>query len=118
MHDPDRMTKLQSRCPRCDEVVTFTPEEVELTLDRPPAETGSYTFRCPSCDTDVQRRADTRTVALLLASGVRRAIACQPSASGDDQLSPFTHDDLLEFHLLLAESDEWFDHLLELVGLR
>jgi hypothetical protein len=63
----------------------------------------------------VVKAAETRTIDLLLASGVAMAVA-EPPAEYTERPhfdDPITHDDLLDFHHLLHRDDSWFEHLVQ-----
>jgi hypothetical protein len=109
------MTTIKATCPTCGEVA-LTPDEVELWIDRSRAEDAFYAFTCPACLCVVRKPADDRVVQLLTTGGVgTREIACAPPPKGPRfEGSAFTHDDLLDFHTLLA-GEGWFDDLLRLV---
>jgi hypothetical protein len=125
------VTTIRARCPNCGEV-DMAPDAIELALnDDEPG--GSYRFICPACMALVQRRADERIADLLVSIGVNvtrgRATALfdvsdLPEEAGDAALPgvtdgderhgdeppghglPFTYDDLISFHFLLAD-DDW-----------
>lgn len=69
---------------------------------------GSYSFRCPDCRMAIAKTAETHVVDVLVSSGVAMQVWHLP-----DELSeahdgpPITHDDILDFHLLLQGPD-WF----------
>jgi hypothetical protein len=82
---------------------------------------GVYSFVCPACREDVEKRADQRIVSLLISAGVatgdRRphpnAIGpAEPDPRGSlPEAPPFTWDDLIELHFLL-EDDRFLEELL------
>ena len=107
------MTTIRTTCPRCGEV-DMGPEAISLSV-RSNGREGSYRFTCPSCEDDVEKRADRKIVALLVSAGVdvepdqeqvglftdvfeeedqRRDLPSGPA---------FTVDDLIEFHYLLQD---------------
>jgi hypothetical protein len=72
----------------------------------------TYLFRCPECQLPVVKPADARVVELLVASGVRVEDWQLPAELLEPHLgAPISHDDLIDFHQLLAR-DDWF-HALE-----
>jgi hypothetical protein len=76
-------------------------------------ERGSYCFRCPDCQRAVAKEASRRIVDLLVSSGVRMQVSRLPAELGESRVGPpLTPDDLLDFHLLLAE-DGWFERVAE-----
>lgn len=108
------MTTIKATCPTCGEV-GLTPDEVELWLDPAAQEDSFYAFTCPSCLCVVRKPADDRVVRLLTTGGVEvRQIAPAVARAPRFEGPSFVHDDLLDFHTLLA-GDDWFDELLGLV---
>lgn len=109
------MTTIRASCPECGDV-ELTVEDVTVLVCAED-NSGSYAFRCPDCEIAISKPAEGRIVDLLVSSGVRRstwhlpAELFEPRAVG----APFTHDDLLDFHLLL-EAGGWFDRLAAQVG--
>jgi hypothetical protein len=108
------MTTIRTTCPRCGEV-DMGPEAISLAV-RSNGREGSYRFTCPSCEDDVEKRADRKIVALLVSAGVDIS-----RSDGDHGFTPelfdeeedlepreppaprFTVDDLIEFHYLLED---------------
>lgn len=112
------MTAIRAKCPSCG-VVDLSPADISLHL-HPSGPLGSYRFVCPQCDEEVDKRADRRTVELLLAAGVepgpKQPATFEPPLpfedwSPDPLAAPFTLDDVIEFHFLL-ESDVAISQLL------
>jgi hypothetical protein len=108
------MTTIRTTCPRCGEV-DMGPEAISLAV-RSNGREGSYRFTCPSCEDDVEKRADRKIVALLVSAGVdinhsEMEAGFAPELFDDGQdLEPreppaprFTADDLIEFHYLLED---------------
>ncbi len=110
------MTTIRATCPTCGEV-GLTPEDIELRIDDGAQQDDAsfYAFTCPECTDRVRKPADQRIVRLLLSGGVEahRVVKVRPSIRTDGPR--ISHDDLLDFHTLLA-TDGWFDHLLDTVG--
>ncbi len=110
------MTTIKATCPTCGEV-GLTPDEIELRVDSLDAAASFYAFACPTCRDTVRKPADARIVRLLMSGGVAVRPA-DPAAPRRRRLAerfdgpPFTHDDLLDFHTLLAR-DDWFDALVQ-----
>lgn len=102
------MTTIKATCPTCGEV-GLTPADIELRVDEVDAASSFYAFDCPSCLGNVRKPADERVVRLLVSGGVE----VQPlqSTPAPRLLSErfdgpkLTHDDLLDFHLLLQRDD-------------
>jgi len=90
------------------------PEAISLAV-RSNGREGSYRFTCPSCEDDVEKRADRKIVALLVSAGVdidRSDAMFAPELFDEEEevLPPreppaprFTADDLIEFHYLLED---------------
>jgi hypothetical protein len=91
------------------------PEAISLAV-RSNGREGSYRFTCPSCEDDVEKRADRKIVALLVSAGVdishgESDPGFAPALFDDEEdLEPreppaprFTADDLIEFHYLLED---------------
>ena len=103
------MTTIKATCPRCGEV-ELTPEDLELRVCTHAA-ASYYSFDCPMCMEKVQKPADDRVVQLLISGGVRASVWELPEELGEPHDGAvFTHDDLLDFHLLLEQPD-WFERL-------
>ena len=103
------MTTIKATCPRCGEV-ELTPDDIELRVcTHAPA--SYYVFGCPMCHTDIQKPADDRVIQLLISGGVKAVVWELPDEIMQSHDGPpLTHDDLLDFHLLLNRAD-WFDQL-------
>ena len=115
------MTTIRTTCPRCGEV-DMGPEAISLSV-RSNGREGSYRFTCPSCEDDVEKRADRKIVALLVSAGVdvepdqEQAGMFPDLFEEEDQRRdlpsgpPFTVDDLIEFHYLLQDDASIRDFL-------
>ena len=126
------MTTIRSTCPRCGEV-DMRPGHI--LLHTPLAEVRAaggelsvYRFTCPACLDPVEKPADRKVAALLLAAGVdlatedsvlgdMHASDCMDGAVLPDQkgYSPdpaFTLDDVVAFHFLLMD-DIYIQDFLE-----
>src|SRR5436309_15819947 len=105
------VTTIKATCPRCGEV-ELTPDDIELRVcTHAPA--SYYVFGCTLCRTDVQKPADDRVIQLLISGGVRAIVWELPDEVLESHAgSALTHDDLLDFHLLL-EQPNWFEKLLK-----
>lgn len=100
------MTTIEATCPRCG-TVERTPADFELAVCDD-ASASWYAFVCPTCTERVQKHADERVVALLIAEGVaphRWALPMELTETHDGP--PISLDDILDFHLLL-EQPGWF----------
>ncbi len=106
------MATVRATCPDCGDVELTTREvTVRVCADD---DTGAYTFRCPVCHMTVLKPAESHIVDLLAASGVRVVVWTLPAELHERPLDGpfFTHDDLLDFHDMLA-SDSWMAEMLD-----
>jgi predicted RNA-binding Zn-ribbon protein involved in translation (DUF1610 family) len=109
------MTTIRTTCPTCGEV-DMGAAAISLRVSGA-SQSAAYEFTCPECRTEVSKRANRKTVALLVAAGVevRRPTAApeyerpfEPTLPADDR-SPvpdapgFTVDDLIAFHFVLED---------------
>lgn len=108
------MIHLQSQCPLCGAVELLSPTDVVVVSRDGDPSPPRVRFRCVECDHRVYAPVPERLADLLEARGARRAGRSEAGEAGrppTEQAPPFTHDDLLDFHLLLERPD-WFDLLL------
>lgn len=100
------MTTIEATCPSCG-TIERTPADFELAVCDDPSASW-YAFGCPSCNERIQKHADERVIALLIAEGVAPIRWRLPMEllEGHDG-PPITLDDVLDFHLLL-EQPGWF----------
>ena len=102
------MTTIKATCPTCGEV-GLTPADIELRVDEVDASSSFYAFDCPSCLGNVRKPADERVVRLLVSGGVEVQPLVNtpaPRRLAERFDGPkLTHDDLLDFHLLLQRDD-------------
>jgi predicted RNA-binding Zn-ribbon protein involved in translation (DUF1610 family) len=105
------MATIRASCPDCGDV-EFTTRDVQVRVSAPDG-SGTYAFSCPGCAVTVVKAAETRTIDLLLASGVSLATGEVPAEIEERPVfeDPITHDDLLDFHQLLHRDDSWFEAL-------
>ena len=101
------MTTIRATCPTCGEV-GLTPEQIDLRVDPAGTDAAFYAFNCPTCRAVVRKPADDRVIRLLASGGVEVRQLIHPSRRRPGP--PLTHDDLLDFHALLA-TDTWFSRL-------
>lgn len=111
------MARIRASCPTCGDV-ELTTGDVQI---RTWAETtsGEYQFGCPICTRLVVKTAEAQTLDLLAASGVE-VLAAAPATpildrSGAATTSPLTHDELLDFHIHLADDSALTKALADLV---
>ena len=106
------MTAIRIKCPTCGEK-DLAPDEMSLFL-APSGDRGSYSFTCPECSREVDRPANRKIVALLVAAGVAptpmpeeaELVLPPEDRSPDPDAPPFTLDDLIELHFLLQDDLE------------
>lgn len=108
------MATIRASCEHCGDV-ELTTADVEVRVCTHDNQ-GSYSFRCPSCDLLVVKAAESRTVDLLVASGVSYATWDLPAELREPRGggAPLTHDELLEFHERLSDDQTVAEALLEL----
>lgn len=99
------MTTIRATCAACGDV-ELTTVDVSVMISRDSGD-GTYSFRCPLCETVVVKDCPRHTVDLLISAGVHYAMFVAPDEPVPDPYAPaFTHDDLLEFHAFLANDDQ------------
>lgn len=108
------MPTIRATCGDCGDVELTTADvTVRVCLED---NSGSYLFRCPTCQMTVVKPAEPRIVDLLVASGVELSTWQLPAELYEPRAgAPLTHDDLLDFHHLL-DDEAWFDRLSSMVG--
>lgn len=108
------MAIIKAACDRCGQI-ELAPEDIELRLCRH-APAASFAFKCPHCGEVVQKPADDRVIQILIAGGVRTKMWELPAEIWERHEGvPLTHDDLLDFHLLLEQPD-WFEKLFRVAS--
>jgi hypothetical protein len=107
------VTTIRASCPSCGDVdLTVRDVSVRVCAND---HSGSYHFRCPACEMAVAKHAEPNVVELLVSSGVTMAVWQLPAELWEPRVGePISHDDLLDFHAILAE-ENWFDRLASLV---
>jgi hypothetical protein len=97
-----RMATIRASCPTCGDVELTTADvRVRVCLND---NHGDYRFRCPLCHFTVVKGAEPRTIDLLVASGVAMDTWTLPAELGEQHRgAPISHDDLLDFHVLLSD---------------
>ena len=99
------MTTIKASCPDCGEV-ELTPPDVTLMVCST-APLSYYAFDCPKCAHEVRKPADDHVVSLLVSGGVPAQAWDVPAEALEPRTGPvLTYDDLLDFALLLARTDE------------
>ncbi len=96
------MATIRASCTDCGDVeLTTVDVQVRICDD---TNAGTYSFRCPHCRMTVVKSAETRTIDLLVASGVAFTTWRLPAELSEPRIGePINHDDLLDFHDLLCD---------------
>lgn len=96
------MATIRASCPDCGDVELTTRDvQVRICDDN---NHGTYSFRCPHCQMVIVKSAETRTIDLLVASGVAFSTWRLPAdLHATHPGEPITHDDLLDFHRLIND---------------
>ncbi len=91
------MATIRASCPDCGDVeLTTVDVHVRICDDN---NQGTYAFRCPHCSMMVVKPAESRTIDLLVASGVAFTTWRLPAELSEVHIGePISHDDLLDFH--------------------
>ncbi len=108
------MATIRASCETCGDVELTTADvRVRICLND---NRGEYSFRCPICNMTVAKSAETRTIDLLVASGVAMETWTLPAELDEPREgNPITHDDLLEFHRQLSDTSSWDEAISELL---
>jgi hypothetical protein len=107
------MATVRATCPTCGDV-ELTTAGMQLLVCTSTGAT-AYSFQCLLCGVLVNRFANDRVVAALSEVGVRLREWSLPAELAEVKVGPpITHDDLLSFHLALADGN-WQE---ELAGIR
>jgi hypothetical protein len=96
------MATIRASCGDCGDVELTTADVlVRVCTD---TNDGEYLFRCPVCAMTVVKPAETRTIDLLVASGVSMQTWSLPAELWEPRCGgPITHDDILDFHECLTD---------------
>ncbi|MEM7273734.1 MAG: hypothetical protein AAF547_11690 [Actinomycetota bacterium] len=98
------MATIRASCSDCGDVELTTKDvHVRICDD---TNQGTYSFRCPHCGMTVVKPAETRTIDLLVASGVSFTTWRLPAELNEPRVGePINHDDLLDFHDLIQDEN-------------
>ncbi len=98
------MATIRASCANCGDVQLTTADvTVRMCVS---TDEGEYRFECPLCDDLVVRHAEQRTIDLLLAAGVEFVTWSLPAELFEARSgAPITHDDLIDFHTVLADDE-------------
>lgn len=107
------MATIRASCCDCGDVELTTADvHVRICDDN---EAGTYAFRCPYCQMMVVKPAESRTIDLLIASGVAFSTWSLPAELHETHIGePINHDDLLDFHHLLQDDRRLSEIMAEL----
>jgi hypothetical protein len=107
------MAIVRASCGLCGDV-EFVCEDVQVRISGPDG-SGTYSYCCPGCHAIRQATASAPTLRLLLeAGGVRVPDELPAELEERNHDAPLlTHDDLLDFHRLLNDTDDWMDLLVD-----
>jgi hypothetical protein len=97
------MPAIETFCPQCAAPLILEPAELLVLVDTNRSASGTYLFRCADCEQVIVRRASPENLALLARAGATTGPPRPPAARAG--AGPFTRDDLLDFHMLLASGD-------------
>ncbi len=96
------MATIRASCHDCGDV-ELTTRDVHVRICDDNSQ-GTYSFRCPHCRMTVVKPAESRTIDLLVASGVSFTTWRLPAELNEAHVGePISHDDLLDFHHLLND---------------
>lgn len=106
------MDELHATCPFCSHERPAEVVDICLLASGHPGGPARAIFDCPACLRTVTIRVDPETASMLRHLGAR-IVPGHPGPSVEPVLADapaFTHDDLLDFHLLLQRTD-WYERL-------
>jgi hypothetical protein len=102
------MSTIRVICPVCTAPVELRPAGLLLLAESATAASGTCVFSCDTCGRVAAQRVRPPEIAVLASAGARlEASADRPGAppARSRPGRPFTPDDLLDFHQLLAGDD-------------
>lgn len=111
------MATIRASCPTCGDVELTTADvRVRVCLND---NHGDYRFRCPVCHFTVLKGAESRTIDLLIASGVAMDTWTLPAELSERRYgAPISHDDLLDFHDMLHNDSVFAEAMASLQNYR
>ena len=100
------MATIRATCNDCGDV-ELTTADVHVRVNAVDHQ-GTYAFTCPRCGTLVVKPAESRTIDLLLASGVAYELCAPPLEVYERHAgpAPISSADLDAFHSLLSDDDD------------
>lgn len=109
------MATIRASCSDCGDV-ELTTHDVHVRICDDTNE-GTYSFRCPHCRMTVVKPAETRTIDLLVASGVSFTTWRLPAELSErHEGEPISHDDLLDFHHLMSDDTKLSEALADFIN--
>lgn len=93
------MATIRTSCRDCGDV-EFLTQDIKVEVCNPDG-SGNYRFKCPKCVRTIVKSAQSRTIDLLLASGV-------------EQIYPLTREDIESFAAMLGDEESFSAALDEL----
>ncbi len=103
------MATIRDSCQACGEV-EFTSDDIQVKIENNDG-SGSYIFVCPECQKVVIKPASSKTIDLLMASGVEQVDIPLEFLEPKSGL-PVSYDDLIDFHNLLEDlPSDWYEEL-------
>lgn len=108
------MATIRASCENCGDVQLTTGDvTVRMCVS---TDEGEYRFECPACADLVVRHAEQRTIDLLLAAGVELQTWSLPAELFENHSgAPIDHDDLIDFHAVLADDAAVAEELAQLL---
>lgn len=108
------MSTIEAICPSCGSSVRLEPDAFLLFTADGATTTGTYLFFCDGCEHVAAKPARPSDIVLFAAAGVpdyAHREEGSPTADSPRHRRPFTPDDIVDFHRLLA-GEGWFARLL------
>ncbi len=113
-----RQSRYTVTCPECQAEVSLSARRLLVRIDERTATSGEVLFTCLSCHATVATQLDAAAIAVLVMGGVTHLSLSAPDVEPLERvpaqrtpLPPFTHDDLIDLHGVLA-CDSWFQQLV------
>lgn len=98
------MTTIKATCPTCGDV-DLKPRDIHVVV-APAAGWATYAFTCPTCEDQITKSADDEVVTLLRGAGVTVERVHIPAEALELHYGPpIGPDDLIDFGLMLRDSD-------------
>lgn len=109
------MARVRATCEQCGDVELSVEAVTVRICDS--ADDGTYVFTCPDCLASLEKESSRQTLDLLVASGAQVVMWSQPvERIVDSGLGPLTHDELLDFHYMVADDSRFATAFDQLIG--